>query len=268
VVERTRQTATNAWSKIRRRPIQAILALLVIAGGITTAVASTNHVAFTGCGYGYSGYGYGGYTANGEFVCSAYDHLLNRFPDSGGATYWENQLSSGGSRSGVASGILSSAEYRGDLVNSYYVTFLGRASDSGGQAYWVAQLNSGATDQSVLANILGSGEFYTNSGSTSAGFVTALYTKLLGRSPESGGLTYWENQLSSGGSRTGVAYDIATSSEYRGDLVSSYYETFLGRASDSGGQAYWVAQLNGGASNESVIANFIGSPEFYMDATT
>jgi hypothetical protein len=267
VVKRARQTATNAWSKIRRRPIQAILALLVIAGGITTAVASTNHVASTGCGYGYSGYGYGGYTANGEFVCSVYDHLLNRFPESGGLTYWENQLSSGMSRSALAYDIATSSEYRGDLVNNYYETFLGRASDAGGQAYWVTQMNSGARDESVLANILGSSEFYTNSDSTSAGFVTALYTKLLGRSPESGGLTYWENQLSSGGSRSAVAYDIATSSEYRGDLVGNYYESFLGRASDPGGQAYWVAQLNGGTSNESVIAAIVGSSEFYTDST-
>jgi hypothetical protein len=162
VVKRTRQTATNAWSKIRRRPIQAILALLVIAGGITTAVASTNHVASTGCGYGYSGYGYGGYTANGEFVCSAYDHLLNRFPDSVGLTYWENQLSSGGSRIAVAYDLATSSEYRGDLVNNYYETFLGRASDSGGQAYWVAQLNAGTSNESVIANFIGSSEFYTD----------------------------------------------------------------------------------------------------------
>jgi hypothetical protein len=226
-----------------------------------------NNRTIASCGFGYSGYGYSGYTGNGEFVCSAYDHLLSRFPDSSGLAYWENELSSGTPRTAVAASILGSTEYRGDLVQSYYETFLGRAPDSSGLAYWVAQLNAGAGDQSVLVPILGSDEFYASAGSTSAGFVTALYTKLLGRSTDSGGLAYWENELSSGTPRGSVAASILGSTEYGGDLVHSYYETFLGRAPDSSGLAYWVAQLNGGASNESVIANLVGSSEFYTDAT-
>ena len=208
------------------------------------------------------------YTGNDAFLCSAYEDLLGRAPDSGGLAYWESQLSSGMSRSAVAGAFVSSTEYRDDLVNNYYETYLGRASDSGGLAYWVAQLTAGASDESVLAAILGSAEFYADSGSTADGFLAALYTMLLGRASDSGGLAYWESQLSSGMSRSAVADAFLASTEYRTALVNSYYETFLGRASDSGGLSYWLAQLAGGASNESFIAAIVGSSEFYTDATS
>jgi hypothetical protein len=69
--------------------------------------------------------------------------------------------------------------------------------------------------------------------------------------------------LANGTSRSAVAYGIATSTEYRDDLVSGYYEAYLGRAPDSGGLSYWVAQLTAGVSDESVIATILGSDEFY-----
>jgi hypothetical protein len=206
--------------------------------------------------------------ADEAFLRSAYEDLLGRAPDSGGLTFWSAQLANGVSRSAVAAAILASTEYRSDLVKSYYQTFLGRAPDSAGVTYWVAQLNAGATDESVIASIVGSSEFYTDSGGTSGGFLTALYSKLLGRAPDSGGLTYWENQLYSGLSRSAVAAAILASTQYRGDLVSGYYETFLGRTPDSSGLAYWVSQLAAGAKDESVITAIVGSSEFYTDATT
>jgi hypothetical protein len=208
------------------------------------------------------------YTGADAFVCSTYKHLLGRTPESGGLAYWGYLVTSGVSRGAVAGAILASNQYRSDLVTSYYETFLGRVPDSSGLAYWVAQLAAGARDESVIAAILGSGEFYTSSGGTSGGFVHALYEDLLGRAPESGGLSYWESQLSSGLSRGALAGAVLASTEHRSDLVNGYYETFLGRVPDSSGLAHWVAQLNAGAKDESVIAAIVGSSEFYTDATS
>jgi hypothetical protein len=208
------------------------------------------------------------YTGNSAFLCSAYEDLLGRAPDSAGLAYWNALLTGGTSRSAVAYDIATSPEYRGDLVSSYYEAFLGRTSDPGGLSYWVAQLAGGATDQTVAAGFLGSNEFYTDSGGTPAGFVTALYAKLLGRAPDSGGLAYWESQLSSGTTQSAVAAGILSSTEYRSDFVEAQYAYLLGRAADAGGLSYWVAQLAGGASNESVISGIVGSAEFYTDATT
>ena len=207
-------------------------------------------------------------TGNSAFVCSVYEDLLGRAPDSGGLAYWNAQLSGGASRNAVAFDIATSPEYRGDLVESYYKAYLGRASDPGGLAYWVAQLTSGASDQTVASQILGSGEFYADSGGTAEGFVTALYSDLLGRTPDSDGLAYWEGQLSSGTTPTSVAAAILSSTEYRTDYVQTLYVSLLGRDADAGGLSYWVAQLAGGQSNETVISGFVGSAEYYADATS
>ena len=205
-------------------------------------------------------------TANAAFICSAYEVLLGRAPDSSGAAFWSALLSAGMSRGSVAFAMLSSSEYRSILIGGYYETFLGRAPDSAGLSFWMAQLSAGVSDNSVLSGILGSPEFYANSGGTPGGFVTALYMMLLGRAPDSVGLSFWESQLSSGASRSGVAFAILSSSEYRSDFVEAQYLHLLGRGADSAGLSYWVSQLAGSASNESVIAGIVGSAEFYFDA--
>ena len=207
------------------------------------------------------------YTGSDAFLCSAYEDLLGRAPDPGGLSFWDAQLAGGTSRTTVAYDIVTSSEYRSDLVNGYYEAFLGRARDAGGLSYWMAQLNGGASDQSVIAGFLGSGEFYADSGGTPDGFVTALYAKLLGRVPDSGGLAFWISQLSSGATRNAVAAGILSSTEYRTDFVESQYLHLLDRAADAGGLSFWVSQLAGGVSNESVIAGFVGSPEYYAKAT-
>jgi len=205
-------------------------------------------------------------TANAAFICSAYEVLLGRAPDSSGAAFWNAQLAGGTSRSAVAYGIVTSSEYRSDLVNDYYETFLGRAPDSAGLSFWMAQLSAGVSDNSVLSGILGSPQFYANSGSTPDGFVTALYMMLLGRAADSAGLSFWENQLSSGATRNAVVFGILSSTEYQSDFVEAQYLHLLGRSADAGGLSFWVAQLGTGASNESVIAGIVGSAEFYFDA--
>jgi hypothetical protein len=168
----------------------------------------------------------------------------------------------------VARDITASAEYRDDLVDSYYSGFLGRPADPGGLSSWVGQLQSGATDESVQAAILGSSEYYADSGATSAGFVSALYSDLLGRAPDAAGLSYWEAQLGAGASRSAVAGAILGSSEYLGDFVEAQYVNLLNRAADPGGLSSWVSHLASGGTYEDVICGIVGSNEFYSDSTS
>jgi hypothetical protein len=167
----------------------------------------------------------------------------------------------------VAYDIVTSAEYRNDLISGYYQAFLGRGVDAAGLWYWMTQLNAGASDQSVIAGILGSGEFYTDSGGTPDGLITALYTKLLGRAPDVGGLAFWEGQLSSGTTPSTVAAGVLSSAEYETEYVEALYSHLLGRTTDAVGLSYWVGQLAGGVPNEFVISALVGSAEFYADAT-
>ena len=97
-------------------------------------------------------------------------------------------------------------------------------------------------------------------------FVCAIYGDLLKRAPEQGGLQYWETQLSGGTSRSQVAYDVVTSSEYGSELVDGYYQRFLGRAPDPAGQAFFEGELAQGATDQSVMETVLGSPEYYADS--
>jgi hypothetical protein len=207
------------------------------------------------------------YKGNEAFLCSAYEDLLGRAPDPAGLAFWDARLAGGMSRTTVAYDIATSPGYRHNLVTGYYETFLKRAPDSGGLSYWVARLNGGASDQSVITGLVGSDEFYADCGASPGGFVTALYSKLLGRGPDSGGLAYWESRLSSGATRGAVVSDILSSTEYRSDFVKAEYLHLFGSGPDAGGLSFWVARLAGGASNESVIAGLVGSAQFYSEAT-
>jgi hypothetical protein len=101
--------------------------------------------------------------------------------------------------------------------------------------------------------------------SANSAFVCQAYADLLHRSPDQGGLATFVGLLNTGTSRTQVAYDIASSSEYRADLLSSYYEQYLGRAADPGALV-WLGDLEHGASDQSVQAGILGSAEFYSDS--
>lgn len=208
------------------------------------------------------------YTGNGAFLCWAYESLLGRTPDSTGLSYWEAQLASGTSRTEVAYDLETSTEYRHDLVEAIYESFLGRAADPGGLVTFTGLLASGATDQEVISDIVGSEEFFNDSGNADSGFVTRAYQTILGRLPDPGGLATSTGSLSSGVSRTRVAYDLLSSPESRTDTITFYYKDILGRAPDPGGLATDLRFLSSGGTVEQLVANLVGSNEFYADATS
>ena len=173
-------------------------------------------------------------------------------------------LAAGVSRQQVAYDIATSPEHFTDLVQGDYEYFLGRAADAGGLSTWVGALEAGWTPQAVLAGILSSPEYYADAGSTPTGFVTDLYSDLLGRTPDAGGLATWVGQLNIGMSRGAVAAGIIHSTEYEADFVQDVYFFLLNRGADPQGLATWVYALAVGVSEEWVIAGILGSPEFYV----
>ena len=93
-------------------------------------------------------------------------------------------------------------------------------------------------------------------------FICALYQDVLGRAADPSGLSTYEAQLSTGTSRSTVAEELLTSTEYRQDLIASYYQQYLGRPADAGGIATFLTLFSQGASPENVQAAIIGSAEF------
>lgn len=97
-----------------------------------------------------------------------------------------------------------------------YDAALGRAADSSGLHYWTVALQSGQSEQALAATFLASAEFQVKYGGLSdAQFIQALYTNVLDRAADSGGLSYWTQELTSGHqTRAGLLADFAESGEH------------------------------------------------------
>jgi hypothetical protein len=94
-----------------------------------------------------------------------------------------------------------------DLTEALYIGYFGRAGDPVGDAYWLNQLNSGnisvsgaAASFSVQAESTALYPFLANPvGASQAqivSFIDSVYQDLFNRAPDSGGLNYWQNYLS------------------------------------------------------------------------
>lgn len=109
-----------------------------------------------------------------------------------------------------------------------YQAALNRAPEAAGLAYWdktvsalpgATTLNvaSGAAEGiiSIASGFTGSIEFASKYGTslTSTQFTTLLYSNVLDRAPDAGGLNYWVSQLDSGVSREQVLAGFAVSAE-------------------------------------------------------
>ncbi len=102
------------------------------------------------------------------------------------------------------------------FVTYLYQNILGRNPEQAGLDAWVGWLDTGAmaADQ-VASKILFSNEASQRiSGLNNAEFVTFLYEKILGRSPEANGLQHWTALLAHGVSRPDLVNRFTKSSEF------------------------------------------------------
>ncbi|MEO1751812.1 DUF4214 domain-containing protein [Thiofaba sp. EF100] len=87
------------------------------------------------------------------------------------------------------------------LVAELYVSILGRAPDVEGLRYWANNIDHmGWTQTTVAQSFFDQPETKAKYPSyyTVSEFVTVVYGNVLGRAPDTEGLTYWTNQLNSG----------------------------------------------------------------------
>ena len=93
--------------------------------------------------------------------------------------------------------------------------------------------------------------------------IQQLYTQLLGRPADAGGLEYFSNVVKSGqGTLTDVANNITSSKEYKAtapgaDSIDALYRSILGRPADAAGKEYWQSLLSSGKASISTIADGI-----------
>lgn len=93
--------------------------------------------------------------------------------------------------------------------------------------------------------------------------ITALYTTILGRAPDSAGLASWVGALRGGWSLAQVAEAFFHSPQYETRQVAAYYDNYLGRDGSAAEVASWVNYMQStGASAESVAALFLTCPAY------
>jgi hypothetical protein len=165
----------------------------------------------------------------------------------------------------VANTLTHSAEYYTGIVTAAYQRYLGRTPDSAGLASWVGQMQQGVSDEHLEAAFIGSKEFIQNHGGLGAGWITAMYQSLLGRTPSQAEINQWLQALANGVSTTTIAYAFAAGPEREGQRVAADYQQYLGRTPTAAEVASWVNDFESGAvTNENVVAGFVGSVEYFQ----
>ncbi len=207
---------------------------------------------------------------NQSLVAEDYLVFLHRLPQASEVTGWTDQIAAGVGAKTIALRIAGSPEAYTDDVTNAYETYLGRVPSSSEVNGWVGQLQRGTTTDQLKSDILGSPEFSTLAGGTTQGFLSAVYTAVLGRAIDPAALTLWGDQLAAGTSRTAVAYDIVTSREAATIEVDGDYAIFSqtlvtpGRAPDVAGSSFWVALRSGSPPKltaQVVAADFLASAQ-------
>ncbi|MCG2583763.1 DUF4214 domain-containing protein [Massilia sp. TS11] len=86
----------------------------------------------------------------------------------------------------------------GEVYRLYQAAF-NRTPDAGGLGYWMSALDKGAALVDIAAGFVSSAEFQSMYGvnATNTSIVTTMYTNVLHRAPDAGGLAFWVNVLDS-----------------------------------------------------------------------
>lgn len=215
-------------------------------------------------------------TPNQRYVASVYLALLKRPVDLDGLNYWSGLLDGGVDRSIIAALLTHSAEYyKTNVIIPAYRQFLGRDADQAGLDYWTVLLQGGLTDEQMQAGFIAAPEFYNNANGGAVpispahdrAWVDALYVSLFGRGPDQVGSDFWTGALQGFLSRVQVANNFTASTEGLSVRIQQTYQRYLGRAADPFGLAYWLTRYQFGATDEDIVTGFIGSDEFFRQAT-
>ena len=214
-----------------------------------------------------------------EFVTSLYDTVLDRQPDSAGLNSFVTGLTDGGSRATVVTAFTQSQELQAettieastyadastgraqsgfvDDVYRLYQATLDRNPDDAGLDFWSTELAEGTSLTSVTGAFINSpeaGDTFTTGDNTS--FVTQLYTDILDRDPDEGGLNAFVDFLDNGNSREAVVNTFAQSAEFTNATTPSF-DTFI-RSTDGD-------ELNGGPGDDTLYSG-IAADTFVFNA--
>ncbi len=102
-------------------------------------------------------------------------------------------------------------------------------------------------------------------GSANERFIDLVYQQLLNRQADAVGLTFWNNMLDQGVTRTQVVQQIEASDEFLGIEVQKVYQQFLHRTAEPAGVTFWTDFLKQGNTVEQMEAAIVSSPEYLQN---
>jgi Domain of unknown function (DUF4214)/OCRE domain len=92
-------------------------------------------------------------------------------------------------------------------------------------------------------------------------YIQSLYTGVLGRPPDPGGLAYWTGQTATEGTALATSQFLAAPESLAAE-VAGVYNADLSRAPDPGGAAYWEHYLAQGHTVAQLQSQIQASPEY------
>lgn len=206
------------------------------------------------------------------FAMQQFRDFLQREGDPQGVFYWGSHVDIGHfTRAQVVEQFFLSPEFQGAIapVARLYFAYFLRVPDREGLEFWSGRHAAGTPLQSISDFFATSPEFVARySALTNAEFVALVYRNVLGREPDSAGLTFWTGQLDSGATtRGGMMVGFSESAEYQAAIASEVYVTmmYLGmlrRGPDDVGFDFWVDYLDAGNSGIALISGFLSSSEY------
>ena len=113
-----------------------------------------------------------------------------------------------------------------DFVANVYTAVLGRVADHNGMTNWLDHISTGMSSMDIVKHFLTSDE-YINSPifnvTSNNAMVDSLYQQLFSRTADTGGASYWGNQLQQGVSFEEVLTQLIYSQEYQGSHALNNY---------------------------------------------
>jgi SpoIID/LytB domain protein len=179
-----------------------------------------------------------------NYVESLAETFLGSNPSAAQIEGWIQRVYAAQDRTSVATEIVQSDAFAGTMLMDIYQTAFGRQPDDVGAQYWTEVMRNGARFDDIGAYFLASDEYYQGAGSTATGFVSTLYRDILGREPDTAGLTYWVDLIKSGQiGRIEVGKNFFMSLESRRDRTSRMYQRVFDVEPSPQSLEYWSNRL-------------------------
>ena len=152
-----------------------------------------------------------------KLISDYYQRFLRRSAGLADLSGWLGALQNGMTANALLANILASQEYfaRGTtdrgFVTNLYADLLGRAPTVTEAGYWTQALGSGFPRLGVTTAFIASDEYRVV-------LIGQLYTNLLHRSADAGGLSFWLTQVRSGATLQDISATLLGSAEYFASL--------------------------------------------------